>query len=147
MPALSPSTLDFLKVLSNEKRLIILEWLLDPEAHFPRQIDGDLIEDGVCLGAIVRKVRASQPTVTGYMQTLVAAGLVSSKKVKNWVFFKARREAIAAALADLGRHLLEAPRSTKRDSKPEKDKSKRRRKDGGTRSTNAPAATKVRRAR
>jgi hypothetical protein len=36
------------KALSNEKRLAIMEWLKDPEAHFPPQRDGDLVEDGVC---------------------------------------------------------------------------------------------------
>lgn len=99
------ATLEVLKALSNEKRLLILQWLLDPTAHFPRQVDGDLIEDGVCLGAIVRKVGAGQPTVTGYMQTLTEAGLVSSKRIKNWVFFKPRRNVISAALADLGTRL------------------------------------------
>jgi len=96
-----PSTAEFLKALSNEKRLMIIEWLLDPVAHFPKQVDGDLVEDGVCLGAIVRKIGASQPTVTGYMQNLTEVGLVSSKRIKNWVFFKARPETIAAALIDL----------------------------------------------
>ena len=34
------------KALGNERRLLILEWLKDPEAHFPRQVDGDLVKDG-----------------------------------------------------------------------------------------------------
>lgn len=98
-------TSGFLKALSNENRLQILEWLLDPVSHFPAQADGDLIEDGVCLGAIVRKLGVSQPTVTGYMRTLTEAGLVSPKKIKNWVFFKPRHDVIAAALADLSERL------------------------------------------
>ena len=37
-----------LKVLASETRLTILEWLKDPVEHFPPQVDGDLIRDGVC---------------------------------------------------------------------------------------------------
>lgn len=99
------STTDFLKALSNDRRLLILEWLLDPVSHFPPQVDGDLIEDGVCLGAIVRKMGVRQPTVTGYMRTLTETGLVSSKKVKTWVFFKPRRDVISTFLSDLSGRL------------------------------------------
>ena len=41
---------DIFKAFANERRLQILEWLKDPRAHFPRQADGDLVEDGVCAG-------------------------------------------------------------------------------------------------
>ena len=37
-----------LRALSNERRLQILEWLREPRKHFPEQVDGDLVEDGVC---------------------------------------------------------------------------------------------------
>src|SRR5262249_51094351 len=46
-----PSTLasaGVLKALANVKRLEILNWLRDPRAHFPPQVDGDLVTDGVC---------------------------------------------------------------------------------------------------
>lgn len=95
------STLEFLRALSNEKRLLILEWLLDPVSHFPVQADGDLVEDGVCLGAIVRKMGVSQPTITGHMRTLTEVGLVSSKRIKNWVFFKPQHDVISEFLTDL----------------------------------------------
>ena len=42
-----------LKALANERRLQILEWLQDPPANFPPQVDGDLAKDGVCGVAIV----------------------------------------------------------------------------------------------
>jgi len=32
-----------LKALANDRRLEILNWLKDPRAHFPPQVDGDLI--------------------------------------------------------------------------------------------------------
>ena len=37
-----------IKALANERRLRILEWLKNPRAHFPPQVDGDLVKDGVC---------------------------------------------------------------------------------------------------
>ena len=37
-----------IRALANERRLMILKWLKDPTAHFPPQVDGDLVEDGVC---------------------------------------------------------------------------------------------------
>jgi DNA-binding transcriptional ArsR family regulator len=92
---------EFLRALANEKRLLVLEWLLDPTANFPPQVDGDLVEDGVCLGAIVRKLGVSQPTGTAHMKVLTEARLVEAKQIKTWVFFRPHREAIAEALKDL----------------------------------------------
>jgi ArsR family transcriptional regulator len=109
MPDPSPSTTAFLRALANDRRLLILEWLLDPVSHFPKQVDGDLVRDGVCLGAIVRKMDVTQPTVTAYMQTLTEAGLVSSKRIKNWVFFKADRDAVARSVATLAGRLAVGP--------------------------------------
>lgn len=97
-----PSTLDVLKALANDKRLLILQWILSPVEHFPPQKDGDLIEDGVCVGFITQKIGLKQPTVTSHMQILSDAGLVSSKQIKNWVFYKPNRAAIENALKDLG---------------------------------------------
>ena len=93
------------KALSNEKRRLIIGWLLDPTAHFPPQRDGDLVEDGVCIGFITDKVGLSQPTVTSHMQVLAKAGLVTSKPVKNWMFYKADREAIRRGLSGLHEEL------------------------------------------
>ena len=41
-------TADLLRALANARRLQILGWLKDPRAHFPPQVDGDLVADGVC---------------------------------------------------------------------------------------------------
>lgn len=85
------------KALSNKRRLQIVLWLNEPEAHFPEQRDGDLHEDGVCLGAIADKLGVSQPTVTAYMQTLADAGLVSSKRIKQWTFHKLKTNGFTAS--------------------------------------------------
>ncbi len=90
-----------LKALSNEKRFQILVWILSPREHFPAQRDGDLVEDGVCIKFITDKIGLTQPTVTSHMQVLMEAGLVTSKPVKNWVFYKPDRESVRAMLGDL----------------------------------------------
>lgn len=85
-----------LRAMANPHRLQILDWLQDPEAHFPPQRDGDLVTDGVCVGFITDKIGLSQPTVTSHMKALEGAGLVTSKKIKNWVFYKSDRSALQA---------------------------------------------------
>lgn len=77
-----------IRALANERRLLILEWLKDPAAHFPPQVDGDLIKDGVCGVLIARKLGISQPTVSQHMKILTQAGLVRSKRIKQWTFYK-----------------------------------------------------------
>ena len=83
---------DLFRALGNEHRLVMVEWLSDPRSHFPEQQDGDLIEDGVCVGFITEKIGLSQPTVTGHLQILAKAGIVTSKRIKNWVFYKLDRQ-------------------------------------------------------
>jgi DNA-binding transcriptional ArsR family regulator len=83
-----------LRALANPHRVQIMDWLLNPTNHFPPQRDGDLVEDGVCVGFITDKVGLSQPTVTSHMKALESAGLVSSKKIKNWVFYKVDKDAL-----------------------------------------------------
>jgi DNA-binding transcriptional ArsR family regulator len=76
------------RALANPKRLQILEWLKDPEKHFPPQVDGDLVEDGVCGLLIARKLRVSQPTASEHLRILSHAGLVRGKRIKKWTFYK-----------------------------------------------------------
>ena len=64
-----------LAALASQKRLQVLQWLKDPVAHFPPQRDGDLIEDGVCVVFIARKLGVAQPTATAHLQALARAGL------------------------------------------------------------------------
>ncbi|MCB1351539.1 MAG: helix-turn-helix transcriptional regulator [Rhodobacteraceae bacterium] len=101
MDADDESILAFLRAVSNRHRLLILTWLLAPRQHFPPQRDGDLVEDGVCVGFITEKIGMSQPTVTGHMQILAEAGLVTSRRIKNWVFYRPCRDVIAARLGGL----------------------------------------------
>ena len=86
------SMADLFRALGNEHRLVMVEWLSDPRSHFPEQQDGDLVEDGVCVGFITEKIGLSQPTVTGHLQILAKSGIVTSKRIKNWVFYKLDRQ-------------------------------------------------------
>lgn len=104
MTDFEPSTVSVLKALSNPNRLKIVDWLAHPRENFPPQVDGDLVEDGVCLGNIVDKLGLAQPTVTSHMHTLAEAGLVTSKPVKNWVFYKLDRAAMEKVLKSLANH-------------------------------------------
>src|ERR1700693_1402703 len=77
-----------LKALANERRLAILDWLKNPRAHFPPQVDGDLVKDGVCGVLIARKLRISQPTASEHLNILVRAGLLRGKRLKQWTFYQ-----------------------------------------------------------
>ena len=84
-----------LRALANDRRLLILEWLKRPKAHFPAQADGDLVADGVCGVLIAEKLGVSQPTVSEHLKILAQAGLLSSKRVKQWTFYKRNEAQIA----------------------------------------------------
>ena len=88
------STVAIFASLANPARLQILLWLLDPRTNFPKQRDGDLVDDGVCVGFITEKVGLSQPTVSSHMKKLADAGLVKGKRIGNWMFYKPDRTVI-----------------------------------------------------
>src|SRR5271170_2654605 len=77
-----------IRALANERRLQILEWLKNPTKHFPPQVDGDLVIDGVCGVLIARKLRVSQPTASEHLNILTRAGLLRPKRIKQWTFYK-----------------------------------------------------------
>lgn len=85
-----------LRALANERRLQILEWLREPRKHFREQVDGDLVEDGVCGLLIAEKLGVSAPTVSEHMRLLTAAKLVRTKRIKQWTMYRRNEVAIAA---------------------------------------------------
>ena len=93
---------DVIKALASDRRLLILEWLQRPEAHFPPQRDGDLVEDGVCSLFIAEKLGVSQPTCGEHLKVLTRAGLIRGTKIKQWVFYQRDEKAIAQARKTLG---------------------------------------------
>jgi DNA-binding transcriptional ArsR family regulator len=88
-----------LRALSNDRRLAILRWLKEPRAHFPPQVDGDLVRDGVCGLLIARKLGVSQPTASQHLHVLARAGLVTGRRIKQWTFYRRDEKRIAAVKA------------------------------------------------
>ncbi|MFD0795779.1 ArsR/SmtB family transcription factor [Mucilaginibacter litoreus] len=87
------------KALSNKARLQILNWLKDPEAHFPGQAEYGY-QHGVCVGQIHAKTGLTQSTVSEYLASLQRAGLISSTRVGQWTYYK-RNEDTFKALSQL----------------------------------------------
>ena len=84
------------KALANDKRLAILGWLKDPVQNFRPQVDGDLVKDGVCGVLITEKLAVSQPTASEHLRVLTDAGFLTTRKVKQWIFYKRDENAIRA---------------------------------------------------
>jgi DNA-binding transcriptional ArsR family regulator len=87
--------LDVVKALASDRRLQILSWLKEPRAHFPPQVDGDLVRDGVCGVLIAQKLGISQPTASEHLKVLSRAGLIRAKRIKQWTFYKRDEKRIA----------------------------------------------------
>ncbi|MFD0904537.1 ArsR/SmtB family transcription factor [Actinomadura sediminis] len=104
--ASSDALLDVFKALANPVRLQLLQWLRDPEAHFPVE-DGiaDPHEVGVCVSHIQAKTGLAQSTVSAYMASLERAGLVRSTRIGKWTHYKRDEESIARFVAALGHAL------------------------------------------
>jgi DNA-binding transcriptional ArsR family regulator len=77
-----------IRALDSEPRLRILEWLKNPRKHFPPQVYGDLVKDGVCGVLIARKLHVSQPTASEHLKILARAGLLRPKRIRQWTFYK-----------------------------------------------------------
>lgn len=87
-------SVEVVKALANDKRLQILAWLKEPTKHFPPQVDGDLVKDGVCGVFIAQKLGVSQPTASEHLRVLSAAGLVTPKRIRQWTFYKRNEKRI-----------------------------------------------------
>lgn len=90
-----------IKAIANPHRRQVLDWLKDPRTHFAPQVDGDLVEDGVCAVRIEEKLGLAQPTTAQHLRVMVDAGLLSAKRIKQWTFYRRDEQAIAALRAAL----------------------------------------------
>src|SRR3977135_516723 len=90
-----------IKALANGRRLTILDWLKDPRAHFPPQVDGDLVKDGVCALLLAEKLGITQATLSEHMRVLVQAELVLPKRIKQSTFYRRNEGRIRAVKAEL----------------------------------------------
>ena len=92
---------DVIKALASQRRLQILDWLKKPRKHFPPQADGDLVEDGVCALLIAEKLGITQATLSQHMRVLVDAGLLRSKRIRQWTFYRRDEKRIGRIKAGL----------------------------------------------
>lgn len=84
----SAAELQIFKALASATRLAILEWLKDPAANFPPQVDGDLILDGVCADFIREKLGVAAATASRHLTLLTEAGLLIATRKKGWTFYR-----------------------------------------------------------
>jgi ArsR family transcriptional regulator len=102
-PKADPSTLlstHVIKALANDSRLEIMRWLKEPRSHFPPQVEGDLVKDGVCGLFIAQKLGIGQPTASEHLRVLVHAGLIRARRIKQWTFYKRDEARIARVKRD-----------------------------------------------
>ncbi|UYP29543.1 ArsR family transcriptional regulator [Pseudomonas sp. Z8(2022)] len=92
-----------IKAIAHPVRRDILGWLKEPERHFAEQAHP--LEIGVCAGKIFLRTGLSQSTVSAHLTTLQHAGLVTSRKVGQWHFFKRNDELIQTFVERLGQQL------------------------------------------
>ena len=95
---------DVFKVLANETRLQILQWLKQPEVNFPPQ-DIDPHSIGVCVGSIQKKTGLAQSTVSHYLSMLETAGLVISTRQGQSTYYRRNEEAFSEFAAVVANEL------------------------------------------
>ena len=89
--------IEIFKALSNKTRLLILNWLKEPELHFPdHKASCGESDGGVCVGHIQKKAGLTQSTISEYLAVLQRAGLVTANRVGQWTYYKRNEEAFAA---------------------------------------------------
>ena len=93
--------LKILKALANPLRLVALDYLKDPVAHFPPQVDGDPIEDGICADFLREKLGVAPATASRHLTLLVDCGLVTATRKKGWTFYRRNEPAIACFTAQI----------------------------------------------
>ncbi|UVW26882.1 helix-turn-helix transcriptional regulator [Massilia sp. H6] len=87
------------KALANPVRRQILQWLKDPHRHFAEQEYP--LDFGVCCKLIDQRTGLSQSTVSAHLATLQRAGLVTTRRVGQFVFFQRNEEVIKTFLDQL----------------------------------------------
>jgi len=83
-----------LKAVANATRLTVLDWLKDPVANFPPQVDGDLSKDGVCADFIRQKLGIAAATASRHLTLLTEAGLLLRTRKRGWTLYRRDEAAI-----------------------------------------------------
>jgi len=94
-----------LKALASDTRLTVLQWLKNPVANFPPQVDGDLIKDGVCADFIREKLGIAAATASRHLTLLTEAGLLIATREKGWTFYRRNDPAIRKFIKEIQANL------------------------------------------
>ncbi|MEU0835546.1 ArsR/SmtB family transcription factor [Streptomyces sp. NPDC005151] len=89
------------KALANPARLQFMQWLKDPAKYFDEDSyrqQGLGFHIGVCVGDIQKRAGLAQSVVSGYLQTLKDAGLLTSERIGKWTYYR-RNEPVIAEFA------------------------------------------------
>jgi Predicted transcriptional regulators len=97
--------LEINKVLSNQARVTILQWLKSPEVNFPPHVDLGHFRDGVCAQYIQVKLKLSQSTVSHYLSLMEKAGLIIPTRHGKWTYYKRNEKTIKAYIKFLKNNL------------------------------------------
>lgn len=98
-----PDLDEALKALVHPVRRAILAKLAEPERYFARQEHP--LSLGVCAGEIERSCPLSQSSISAHLSVLHAAGLVETRKIGPYVFYRRNDGAIAALIGELSKSL------------------------------------------
>lgn len=88
-----------IKALANPVRRDILSWLKTPQREFPEQKSS--YQNGVCVGQIYERAGLSQSTISSHLATLQRAGLLTSTRVGQWVYYQRNETVIDAFTAHM----------------------------------------------
>lgn len=93
------------KVLSNKVRLEILQWLKNPEAHFPPHEDLGHFNDGVCVQYIRKKAGLSQSTISHYLSMMQNVDLVKPTRHGKWTYYQRVEKTVQTYLQSIQQEL------------------------------------------
>jgi DNA-binding transcriptional ArsR family regulator len=93
------------KVLSNQVRVDMLNWLKRPEENFPKQVNVPNFDDGVCVCHIQDKSGLSQSTVSHYLTMLQKANLLIATRHGKWTYYKRNESEILKYIQTLSSNL------------------------------------------
>lgn len=80
--------LEINKVLSNQVRIDILNWLKKPEENFPKQVNVPDFSDGVCVCHIQDKSGLSQSTISHYLTMLHKVDFLIAVRHGKWTYYR-----------------------------------------------------------
>ncbi|WP_427814566.1 ArsR/SmtB family transcription factor (plasmid) [Enterococcus sp. 22-H-5-01] len=87
--------IEIFKALANEHRLQILFWLKNPTAYFVHDTDVDMVEIGVCVGEIQKKLGLTQSTTSHYLSILQKSNLLIATRIGKWTYYRRNEVTLA----------------------------------------------------